>query len=217
METKGTIIWDWNGTLLDDTAICLDSMNQMLSHRHLPLLTLEKYREVFTFPVIQYYTTIGFDFETEPWDKAAIGFIELYLEALPGAQLATGAIEMLEFFKQQGYQQAIISAMQHDALLKSVDVLGITRYFDYIGGIGDHYGAGKIENARNFFSDFNLSPSSVTLLGDTLHDAEVAEELGSSCILIANGHQSKQRLVESGHLVIDNLKKLLDHFLKNPC
>lgn len=62
------------------------------------------------------------------------------------------------------------------------------------------------------FPDFNLSPSSVTLLGDTLHDAEVAEELGSSCILIANGHQSKQRLVESGHLVIDNLKKLLDHF-----
>ncbi|MBK7029079.1 MAG: hypothetical protein IPH45_07645 [Bacteroidales bacterium] len=83
METKGTIILDWNGTLLDDTAICLDSMNQMLSHRHLPLLTLEKYREVFTFPVIQYYTTIGFDFETEPWDKAAIGFIELYLKPLP--------------------------------------------------------------------------------------------------------------------------------------
>jgi phosphoglycolate phosphatase len=207
-----TIIWDWNGTLLDDTDICLNSMNHMLIQRQLPLLDLEKYREVFTFPVKSYYTAIGFDFDKEPWDVAAIEFIDLYLHVLPQAKLAKGAGEILSFFRKNGFRQAIISAMQHETLEKSVDSLGITPYFDYIGGIGDHYGGGKIDNARQFYQNYQLNPAEVVLLGDTLHDAEVAKELGSDCILIANGHQSKARLLQTGHEVVDNLVQLLSAF-----
>ena len=42
--------------------------------------------------------------------------------------------------------------MEHDALIKSVSELGIYHFFDFIGGIGDHYGGGKIENARSYFN-----------------------------------------------------------------
>ena len=212
MNIIKTIIWDWNGTLLDDTDICLNSMNHMLLQRQLPLLDHERYREVFTFPVKAYYTAIGFDFDKEPWDVAAIEFIDLYLEVLPQAKLAKGAREMLAWLKQKGYRQAIISAMQHEALEKSVDSFGITPYFDYIGGIGDHYGGGKIDNARQFYQNYQLNPSEVVLFGDTLHDAEVAKELGSDCILIANGHQSKARLLQTGHEVVDDLVQLLSAF-----
>lgn len=207
-----TIIWDWNGTLLDDTEICVNCMNQMLSKRQLPLLDTVRYREVFTFPVKTYYTLIGFDFNKEPWDVAAIEFIDLYLEVLHMAPLAKGAREMLAFFKQKGFKQAIISAMQHDALAKSVAAFGITHYFDYIGGIGDHYGGGKIDNARQFYKSYSLEPDEVVLLGDSLHDAEVAHDLGSGCILIANGHQSKSRLMLTGLEVVDDLEELLVQF-----
>ena len=178
MDLKHTIIWDWNGTLLDDVEVCIRSMNKMLQSRHLPFLDLDGYKKVFTFPVMEYYTAIGFDFNKEPWDEAALEFIELYLAALPGCGLAAGAEEALEYFRSKGYRQAIISAMQHEALLKSVDALQVSGYLDYIGGIGDHYGAGKIENALQFFQQFRLAPRNVTLIGDTLHDAEVAGELG---------------------------------------
>ena len=60
-----TIIWNWNGTLLDDISICINAINQLLSERNLNLLTIEKYREVFTFPVIDYYKAVAFDFEKE--------------------------------------------------------------------------------------------------------------------------------------------------------
>lgn len=205
MQEKRTIIWDWNGTLLDDVDICIQSMNQMLNARQLPLLDLVKYRQVFTFPVRDYYEKIGFDFSTESWDIAAIEFIELYLQSLPACNLAKGAAGILAAFRAQGYYQAIISAMQHDALVKSVDDLGITSVLDYIGGIGDHYGAGKIDNARQFVSRYDLNTSRITLIGDTLHDAEVARELGCKCILVANGHQSKERLMQSGQPVVDCL------------
>jgi len=212
MQDQKTIIWDWNGTLLDDVDICIRSMNHMLNARQLPVLDLNKYRQVFTFPVREYYEKIGFDFSLEPWDKAAIEFIELYLQSLPVCNLASGAAKILALFRAQGYHQAIISAMQHDALVKSVEDLGIASDLDYIGGIGDHYGAGKIDNARQFVSRFNLQSSKTTLIGDTLHDAEVAGELGCMCILVANGHQSKERLIQSGQPVVDCLDDLYGLF-----
>jgi phosphoglycolate phosphatase len=208
MSNRTTIIWDWNGTLLDDAEICLAAINQMLKKRILPELSIIKYREVFTFPVIDYYRKVGFDFTKEEWEPVAMEFIDLYLKALPACGLTPYAARVLEEFRQKGYRQAIVSAMQHEALLKSVKDLGIYDYFDFIGGIGDHYGGGKIENARNYFIQSGINPQKVTLIGDTLHDLEVASELHCKCILVATGHQSVSRLAQTGMPVINNLSEI---------
>jgi phosphoglycolate phosphatase len=208
MSQRTTIIWDWNGTLLDDAEICREAINKMLKVRNLPELSLEKYRDVFTFPVIEYYKEVGFNFDIEEWEPVAMEFINLYLSVLPSCGLTPFAARTLETFKQKGYRQAIISAMQHEALLKSVSALGIFEYFDYIGGIGDHYGGGKIDNARNYFIQAGLSPEKITLIGDTLHDSEVAAELQCKCILVATGHQSFQKLSIAGLHVINNLSEI---------
>jgi len=72
------ILWDWNGTLLNDQTICIDAMNRLLVKRGLPLLTEEKYRRVFTFPVKTYYAQLGFDFAKEPFEIPALEFMEQY-------------------------------------------------------------------------------------------------------------------------------------------
>ena len=208
MPQRTTIIWDWNGTLLDDAEVCREAINKMLKARNLPELTLEKYRTVFTFPVIEYYKEVGFDFSKEEWEPVAMEFINLYLNALPACGLTPFASQTLERFKLKGYRQAIISAMEHDALLKSVSDLGIYEYFDFIGGIGDHYGGGKIENARNYFIQAGLNTEKITLIGDTLHDSEVAAQLQCKCILVATGHQSFSRLLSTKLKVIHNLSEI---------
>jgi phosphoglycolate phosphatase len=208
MSQRTTIIWDWNGTLLDDAEICREAINKMLKVRSLPELSLIQYRDVFTFPVIDYYKEVGFDFTLEQWEPVAMEFINLYLNALPGCGLTPFAADTLETFKLKGYRQAIISAMQHNALLKSVSELGIHEYFDFIGGIGDHYGGGKIDNARNYYTSAGLNPAQITLIGDTIHDSEVAAELQCKCILVATGHQSFKRLLTTGLPVINNLSEI---------
>lgn len=208
MQNHNIIIWDWNGTLLDDAEICRVTINKMLVSRNLPVLTMENYRSVFTFPVIDYYKEVGFDFSKEDWETVAMEFINLYLKALPDCKLTINAVKALEYFKQKGYKQAIISAMQHEALLKSVSDLDISQYFDYIGGIGDHYGGGKIENAKNYIAESNINTKKVTLIGDTIHDSEVAAQIQCNCVLVATGHQSRERLQKSGMLVINELSEI---------
>ncbi len=210
MPQRTTIIWDWNGTLLDDAELCRTAINKMLKVRELPELSMDIYRDVFTFPVIEYYKVIGFDFSKEDWDPVAMEFIDLYLKALPGCGLTPFAAETLEAFHKKGYRQAIISAMQHDELIKSVSTLGIHQYFDFIGGIGDHYAHSKTDNARTYLKLAGLNPEQITLIGDTIHDSEVATELQCKCMLVATGHQSYNRLKSTGLSVLNDLSEVND-------
>jgi len=208
IKSKKAIIWDWNGTLLNDIVICVDCMNILLQRRKLPVLSIERYREIFTFPVMEYYKLAGFDFSNEPFETPAIEFIELYQENLHKAGLFPDVINTLKIFKNENYRQTILSAMEHESLIRSLKDNKILDFFDEISGIDNHYAHSKLEIGKDLVTRIGLPARDLLLIGDSLHDLEVAEELGVDCLLIANGHQSKKRLLEKSPFVLDNLNEL---------
>ncbi len=212
MQGIKTIIWDWNGTLLNDMDICVDSINVLLKKRALPLMDLEKYRKLFTFPVIRYYEMIGFDFVKEPYDDVAMEFIHDYLARLQAASLFHDVLPALNHFKDRGIDQAILSAMENENLEISVKSKGIDSFFSVIMGTDDHYAHGKTYLADKIIHKLRVSPEQTLIVGDTLHDHEVAETLGCQCVLVAAGHQSHDRLEESGCTVVDSLEALPELF-----
>jgi phosphoglycolate phosphatase len=212
LELNMLIIWDFNGTLLNDMQICIDCMNIMLKERKLPPVDLKRYREVFTFPVKEYYLALGFDFEKEPFDIPAHQFIDLYRENLHRSPLHEGTENMLGYFKDRNYKQVILSAMEQDFLEETLASKGILGYFDRICGITNHLGEGKLEMARELLATIHGNGEEIWIIGDTVHDYEVAVGSGIPCILIANGHQSYERLETLNCLVIKNINELKSIF-----
>lgn len=204
-----TILWDWNGTLLNDTHTCIDCMNILLEERGIAPLTRERYLDIFTFPVREYYVKAGFDFSREPFEVPAHRFIDHYREAVRRAGLHEEAREVLSYLSGKGYRQAVLSAMERDFLLETLADKRIMEYFEVIYGIDNHLGAGKSDLARDLIADLGCAPSATVLIGDTLHDAEVARDTGISCILIADGHQSRSRLAAAGFPVVGKLRELV--------
>lgn len=202
------IIWDWNGTLLNDVDICIASMNELLKNRNIPPLTREKYLDIFTFPVKDYYEKAGFDFSIEEFEIPALQFIELYHENLPKANLHEEVIEILNLFKSCGLKQYVLSAMEHDSLIKSLKANNIYDYFEHINGIDNHYAHSKVDIGFELIDRIPFKKEDMIMVGDTLHDESVAKELGIKCVLIANGHQSKARLYINGSLILESLKEL---------
>jgi len=205
---KPTIIWDFNGTLLNDMQVCVDCMNVLLSNRGLPLLGIDRYREIFNFPVRQYYQELGFDFNREPFEIPAHQFIDLYREKLKDAPLHLETEALLSHFHNMGFRQIILSAMEQQFLEETLDQKHITAYFDQITGIRDHLGDGKLAMARELLKGHENSGRNYLLIGDTIHDFEVARELGIHCILVATGHQSYQRLMALECKVLERLDEL---------
>ena len=202
------LIWDWNGTLLDDVEISIRSMNQMLEKRGYPLLDKKAYRSVFTFPVRDYYVRAGMKFEEHEWETVAMEFIHNYKANFAATHLHKGAKAILEFFGRRKIRQFILSAMQQDFLNETLSLTGIAGMFEEVVGLNDHFAATKTGNAVRLITDKNMDKHNTLMIGDTIHDFEVAQAAGIRCILIAHGHQSYERLKGTGTPVVQDFDAL---------
>jgi len=205
----GGIIWDWNGTLLNDAGLAVQTMNQMLERRGLPQLSVDGYKSVFTFPVKDYYQKIGFDFQAEPFEVPALEFIDCYNSRVNECSLHPDTLNVLNYFRSMGVKQYILSAMEQQVLNDCMKHYQIDGFFEHVSGLDNFYAASKIDNGHRLIAELKLNTADLVLIGDTVHDFEVATELGCRCILVADGHQSKAVLQATGTLVIDSISQLL--------
>jgi phosphoglycolate phosphatase len=195
------VIWDWNGTLLNDVDVCLSSMNELLSRYALDGIDLERYRQIFDFPVKAYYQTAGFDFLVHDWDEVATTFMDLYWQNVSAAALFEDSISLIEQLKASGVQMHVLSAMQHPDLVRMLQEHSILHLFSSVWGTGDHYGSGKTEVGRMMVQSIPDLHQNALMIGDTTHDAEVAISMGVEPVLVAFGHQSEERLrLKSNHV-----------------
>lgn len=207
------IIWDWNGTLFDDTNWCIEVMNHLLTSRGLKNIgSIEEYHEKFCFPIIDYYTSLGFDFERDSFETLASEFIDMYHSNNTGqSKLHNNALSVLNEIDRMGITQIILSASQMDNLYSQVNKFDIEPYFDAILGISNIYAKSKIQVGQDYINKSNVSKG--LLIGDTIHDYEVAQALNMDCILVANGHQSEISLKSTSVPVVKDVKSVLEYIV----
>ncbi len=206
--TYTDLIWDFNGTLYDDIQACLDSIDCLLvRYGKQPLGSRERYCEVFGFPIETYYRRAGFDLDAEPFPKIAHEWMDLYLVNSKNSGLYPGAGDALGAFRSMGLRQTLLSATELLMLESQVEALGIGGYFDEILGRGDIYAYSKTGLGR-MWREKNPDRRAL-FIGDTEHDAETADAMGADCVLIAAGHQSRQRLLATGKPVLDSIRELV--------
>ncbi len=203
------IVWDWNGTLLDDVEICQNTLNRMLERRSLRTVTLQQYKDIFGFPVRHYYETLGFDFNRDDWHEVSVDFVETYDSLAGEVRLTFGVVDVLHHIRQAGVRQYILSALKEDTLRRMVSNFGIADCFDGVCGSTNIYGESKIGRGKQMLTDCTICPEDTLMIGDTLHDAEVAEALGFDFRLYAGGHNSFWRLKEKGQVIV-NMEELLE-------
>lgn len=208
---KTTVIFDWNGTLIDDVDLCLSLLNKMLIKRNLDTLSVERYREIFTFPVIEYYKKAGMDVENESFDDLAVEFMDPYVEQYRTCSLVLHAEEVLAKLKEKGLRCIVLSATKQDYLEEQVSAFNIAHYFNELVGIQDIKAAGKIERAKQWMSTQGIDPKECIMIGDSIHDSEVAAELKIDCLLSTTGHQNRERLKACHRPIVDDLMQIFDY------
>ncbi len=204
------ILWDFNGTILDDMEISIESVNFLLTQRgKRPLSGIEEYRSVFGFPIRKYYERIGFDFDAEPYDVVAPLWVAEYMKRMPRARIFGDVEETAMALRNAGLRQTVLSASKLEMLTEQLEALGIVGLFDGVFGLDNIKAEGKVELARRWRED---NPCAVAvIIGDTEHDALVAEECSFDCILVARGHQSREVLEKTGFPVVDTLLQALEY------
>ena len=172
------IIWDWNGTLLNDLTLCVDLLNVSLEKRKLPEMTEEKYRKKFLFPIKTFYESIGFDFSKEDFtianDEFHLGFEQNFkkLALQPYAQ------DTIARFQKLGVTQSILSATVQRRLEEQVDFFGITHLLDNVVGISNTpSGYGKEFEGKELLNNTDIPLEQTIIVGDSMLDFTVSTAL----------------------------------------
>ena len=210
------IIWDWNGTLFNDVELCANIMNILLTQESLPNISIQKYKEIFTFPVVEYYKIAGHSFERTSFEVLGKQFMVEYELRKNDCILFPGVIELLSSLQKKNIQMHLLSAYEQQSLNNIIKLYKIDTYFQNVVGLDNIYASGKLHLAHQLIKriDSNGEIGKILLIGDTIHDYEVAREINSDCILMSHGHQDEERLLKLGIPVVKNFNELKDLLLE---
>jgi phosphoglycolate phosphatase len=202
IENKKHVIWDWNGTLLSDIEHAIRITNRLLREENLPGTTVEIYKEIFSFPVIEYYKKLGFNVSPEKFSELCERFNQHFVDGLHECALWPGAEQTLAAIKKSGKMQSVLSASEQGILEHSIKRYALEEYFDHITGIADKAAGSKVSRGFELMKKAGVATRDTIMIGDTDHDLEVGKALEIDVILVEHGHQHIDRLRKIHHTVL---------------
>ncbi len=208
------VFWDWNGTLLNDLQASYLAVEDMLSARNLPSITIEQYRDYIDIPIIRFYEKV-MDVSKENIEQLSVEFNQLYDSYLGESPLSNGAFEMLKKLSESGVKQYIFSSNSNALIKPYLEKFGISDYFEAVLGADDCHVGSKTGRTFNYVKSNCIPPENSLFVGDMVHDSDAANAVGADCVLLSVGHQSESALKSSGRKVLPSFSALAEYILND--
>ena len=197
------VIWDWNGTLIDDMPVSLAAVNRILADRGMDPIGEKEYYSYIDTPISKFYAHL-FYLEKTDVTRLMREFNSNYDDLLDFTEVREETRRALETVAGAGVKQIVLSACEQGKLTRLLREYGVDGYFSAVLGADDLHCGDKTDRAREYFAAAGLSPERALIVGDTLHDAQVAAAVGCGCVLLRHGHQGDAELEECGVPLADS-------------
>lgn len=174
------VLFDWNGTLADDTDRAVRATNAVLAARGLPALTTEGFRARWKLPMRDFLT--GLDVADPQagehhWNRAV---------ADEPAPVRGHAAAVLDALRGRGALLGVISAAGHDAVTADLRRTGLADRFDVVlTGCADKTAA--LRGQRHL-------RGGAIYIGDTEYDIHCARAAGYHAVGITGGYREPENL-----------------------
>lgn len=206
------ILWDWNGTILNDTPVAFEATNILLEKYGYPTISLEYYKDNVDTPIVNFYSKI-FDLSKENMDTLDSEWCVLYNQLSYKITLHNGVQDLLSKLCERNCHQAVLSAFKTEEITKFAKKFSVEYYFKAILGTQNIVMESKTMRGNKYMAENSLDPQETLYIGDTVHDCDTAQGLGVDCILFSCGQQSKRLLEQCGVPVYDNFECIMEHML----
>jgi phosphoglycolate phosphatase-like HAD superfamily hydrolase len=204
------VVWDWNGTLIDDHVAVVAAINDALASLRLPPIDSHIFRTHFTRPVQRFYEQVaGRPIAPGEWQTLDEAYHESYSAWAERLELTPDALATLAAAQAAGLTQSLLSMWRHRDLVPLVERLGIGHFFLRVDGLRVPGGGGKTEHLQAHLAALEVEASAALLVGDTLDDLEAARTVGARCVLYDGGSHHRSALEATGVPVVDTLTAAL--------
>ncbi|MEW1722664.1 HAD hydrolase-like protein [Streptomyces sp. NPDC093109] len=204
------LVWDWNGTILDDIQAVIGATNAAFAETGLDPISLERYRELYCVPVPKFYERLMGRLPSDAeWAVMDEVFHRHYHARRVDCGLTAGAEELLAGWVAEGGSQSLLSLYGHAELVPVVKGYGIDRHFVRIDGRTGPSGGGKAVHMERHLAALaaagEIAAERTVVIGDAVDDAMAAAHVGARAVLYTGGSHSRAALEAVGVPVVDSL------------
>jgi phosphoglycolate phosphatase-like HAD superfamily hydrolase len=198
------LVWDWNGTLLDDLDLVVEATNAAFAAIGGPVVTADEHRRDYRRPIADYYAyVLGRPVSTEEFERLDRVFHDAYRERLVDCALAADALDAIHAWPGP---QSLLSMWFHDELVPEVTRRGLVRRLARVDGLRAAVGGGsKVAHLVEHLAALEVKGSDAVLIGDSVDDAHAAGEVGAACVLYSGGFTDPPLLHATGLPVASTL------------
>jgi phosphoglycolate phosphatase-like HAD superfamily hydrolase len=198
------LVWDWNGTLLDDLSLVVDATNRAFEAVGGRSVDSDEHRRTFRRPVAEFYAEIlERAVDAEEFGRLDRIFHDAYRLGLTTTSLAADAMHALQSWPGT---QSLLSMWFHAELVPAIETYGLTGVFTRVDGLRTEVGGDlKAGHLARHLDELGVAGDRAVLIGDSLDDALAAESVGAAAVLYTGGFTHPARLRASGRPVADTL------------
>ncbi len=191
------LVWDWNGTLLNDLDLVVEATNAAFAAIGGPVVTADDHRRDFRRPVADYYGfVLGRPVDADEFARLDHAFHTAYRTRLLECALADDALDAINAWSGT---QSLLSMWFHDELLPEVDRRGLAARLVRVDGLRAAIGGGhKAEHLVEHLAALEVKGDETVLIGDSIDDAHAADEVGAAVVLYSGGFTDPAVLRASG-------------------
>jgi phosphoglycolate phosphatase-like HAD superfamily hydrolase len=200
------VVWDWNGTLLDDLPIVVEAVNRSIAIFEEEPINADAYRDHYTRPVRLFYDALlGRVVSDEEWLELNAAFHGHYFTLAESVELASGARSAMDLLSGSGWTQSLLSMSPQDWLTGVVGRLGLTHRFELVDGLSEVSGGLKAQHLETHLEALGLAGRQVVVVGDTPDDVAAARHVGARPILFHGGSHHLEALHAEGVPIAESI------------
>ena len=205
------VVWDWNGTLLNDNHAVLAAVNEVCAGFGRAELSWGEWQAAYARPMrLSYEQILQRALDEEEWAQVDKLYHDRYDALLHTCELAAGAHDVLRAWTAGGRTQSLLSMWFHSRLTPTVEHYSLTQYFTRVDGLPGEIGGGsKADSLIRHLEAQQLDPSDVVLIGDVVDDANAAQAAGARCVLVTTGAMTLEALQATGAPVTTSITEAL--------
>ena len=204
-------VFDWDGTVMDTTALIARGMQEAAKALSLPIPDYDVCRGTIGLSNPQAMAVVAPTLPESRWDEFWRAYRNWYLVREAEVVLFPHLQELFDAMKKHGVRMAIATGKSRRGLDRVFEKTGIGAYFEATRTADECFSKPNPQMLEEIFLETWGSPENAVMIGDTVHDLQLAANARCDGIGMTYGAGSRHELESVPHkAVVDNVDELAE-------
>jgi len=210
------LVFDWDGTLMDSAGAIVASIQASCRDLGLPVPERKRAAHVIGLGLKDALAYAVPDLPPSEYGRLAERYRHHYLARDPDIKLFPGMREMLALLKDRGHVLALATGKSRVGLERVLKATRLKQYFESSRCADETHSKPHPAMLQELMQELQIEPETTLMIGDTVHDLQMAASAGVPALAVSYGAHSRDSLTAFNPLAcIDTPQALAPWLEKN--